>query len=210
MSEEGNQKSYNVKCVVVGDSGTGKTCIAQRLAFNNFTDNPESTIGASNFTHLIEFGDTSLKLEIWDTAGQEAYRSLNRIFYKDAKIVILTYDITNYESFKNISTIWLPQVKECVDQNAILFICGNKCDKYDEEKVKEDEAKAYADTIGAMFAQTSALQSIGIKEMFSAAGKKYLSLIGIDFQEENKNETVKLDKNKNKKKKDKDDKDGCC
>ena len=211
MSEENNQKSYNVKCVVVGDSGTGKTCIAQRLAFNNFTDNQESTIGVSNFTYLFEFGDTSLKLEIWDTAGQEAYRSLNRIFYKDAKIVILTYDITNNESFKNISTIWLPQVKECVDQNAILFICGNKCDKYDEEKVKEEDAKAYADTIGAMFAQTSALQGIGIKEMFSAAAKKYLSLIGIDFKEENNTETVKLDKNKNKKKKDKkDDKDGCC
>ena len=189
MSEENNQKSYNVKCVVVGDSGTGKTCIAQRLAFNNFTENQESTIGVSNFTYLFEFGDTSLKLEIWDTAGQEAYRSLNRIFYKDAKIVILTYDITKNESFKNISTIWLPQVKECV----------------------EEDAKAYADTIGAMFAQTSALQNIGIKEMFSAAAKKYLSLIGIDFKEENNTETVKLDKNKNKKKKDKkDDKDGCC
>ena len=97
------------------------------------------------------------------------------------------------------------------DQNAILFICRNKCDKYDEEKVKEEDAKAYADTIGAMFAQTSALQGIGIKEMFSAAAKKYLSLIGIDFKEENNTETVKLDKNKNKKKKDKkDDKDGCC
>lgn len=195
--------------MIVGDSGTGKTCIASRLAFDNFSNNPGATIGASNFTHIFTFGDTSLKLDIWDTAGQEAYRSLNKIFYKDAQIVILAYDITNENSFKNISLVWLPQVKECVDPTAIIVICGNKCDRYNEEEVKEEEAKMYAENIRGSFFQTSALQGNGINEMFAQAGKKYLSLQEVNFEEDDKEGKVKLDK-KNLKKKKEDDKDGCC
>ena len=175
---------------------------------DSFNDNPGATIGASNFNHIFNFGDTDLKLDIWDTAGQEVYRSLNRIFYKDAQIAILAYNITNENSFKNISSIWFPQVKECVDPSAIIVICGNKCDRYNEEQVKEEEAKKYAENIGASFIQTSAPRGTGIKEMFSQAGKQYLALLGVGCQEDDNKGKVKLDKKILKKKKD--DKDSCC
>ena len=141
-----------------------KTWIASRLALDSFNDNPGATIGASNFNHIFNFGDTDLKLDIWDTAGQEVYRSLNRIFYKDAQIAILAYDITNENSFKHISSIWLPQVKECVDPSAIIVICGNKCDRYNEEQVKEEEAKKYAENIGQVSYRRLRLEELGLRK----------------------------------------------
>ena len=92
-------------------------------------------------------------MEVWDTAGQEKYMALNKIFYKGSKIVIFTYDITNKQSFDSIESLWLPQVKECVDKNPVLCIAGNKVDKYNEEQVSEEIAKQYAEKIDALYKQ---------------------------------------------------------
>ena len=212
MSEHEGEKVYEAKCIVVGDPGTGKTCIVQRLAFDNFLENPDTTISASSFLHVLQYGNTTLKMEIWDTAGQELYMSLNKIFFKGAKIVILTYDITRKESFDAIETLWLKQTKECVDPNAVLCIAANKSDRYNEEQVTEDEAKQYAEKIGALYMQTSALQGTGIKELFKEVGKKYLEKIGtqIIVPDENKkdNKTI-VHLNKEKVEKEKDRK-KCC
>ena len=103
--------------------------------------------------------------------GTEAYRSLNKIFYKDAQIVILAYDITNENSFKNISLVWLPQVKECVDLTAIIVICGNKCDRYNEEEVKEEEAKLYAENIGVVSSRRLRFKEMGLMKCSHRQGK---------------------------------------
>ena len=79
MSKKKSKKTFEVKCVVVGNPGTGKTCIVQRLAFDTFIDNPESTVSAANFLETIQYGNTTLKMEVWDTAGQEKYMALNKI-----------------------------------------------------------------------------------------------------------------------------------
>ena len=171
MSKPEGGKTYEVKCVLVGNPGTGKTCIVQRLAFDNFIENPGSTVSVANFLETIQYGNITLKMEVWDTAGQEKYMALNKIFYKGSKIVILTYDITNKQSFYSIESLWLPQVKECVDPNSVLCIAANKSDKYNQQKVSEEIAKKYAETINALYKQTSALQENGIKELFNAAGQ---------------------------------------
>ena len=206
MSEQEGEKVYETKCVVVGNPGTGKTCIVQRLAFDNFLVNPDSTVSASNFLHILHYGNTTLKMEVWDTAGQELYMSLNKIFFKGAKIVILTYDITSKESFDAIDKLWLKQTMECVDPNAVLFIAANKSDRYNEEQVNEEEAKQYAEKIGVSYMQTSALEGAGIKELFREAGKKYLEKIGENIivpDETNKdNKTLQLTKEKGKEEKD--------
>ena len=103
------------KVVLLGESGVGKTCIIDRFINDNFDDNQKTT-GISTFTAKTmtfdEFQGKSVKFEIWDTAGQEKYRSLNKIFYKDARVAILVYDITNSQSFEEIRQYWSNQIKE--------------------------------------------------------------------------------------------------
>ena len=103
------------KVVLLGESGVGKTCIIARFINNTFEENLISTTGASYAGKTMtfdEFGGKSIKFEIWDTAGQEKYRSLTKIFYKDAGAAILVYDITRQDSFDEIKKYWLQQIKE--------------------------------------------------------------------------------------------------
>ena len=103
------------KVVLLGESGVGKTCIIDRFINDNFDDNQKTTGIATFIAKTMtfdEFQGKSVKFEIWDTAGQEKYRSLNTIFYKDAGVAILVYDITNSQSFEEIRQYWSNQIKE--------------------------------------------------------------------------------------------------
>jgi len=118
MKNEENLKEF--KIVLLGESGVGKTCIIKRYIKNEFNDKEFSTKCASFDTKVIKldaFNDIYIKLNIWDTAGQEKYRSISKIFYKDASAAILVYDITNKRSFEEIKEYWYNQVKECSQEN---------------------------------------------------------------------------------------------
>ena len=118
MKNEENLKEF--KIVVLGESGVGKTSIIQRYTKDKFDDAQISTKCASFDTKVIkidEFKETYIKLNIWDTAGQEKYRALSKIFYKDASAAILVYDTTNKKSFEEIKEYWYNQVKECSQKN---------------------------------------------------------------------------------------------
>ena len=154
------------KLVFIGDSGVGKTCIISRFTQGIFENNVNSTRGASYSNKIIDVNGTPLSLDIWDTAGQETYKSLTKYFYKGAKMALLVYDITRKESFDNIKSFWYDQIKEFGDEGVILGIVGNKCDMYDEEAVPEQEAREYAKSIGAIFQLTSAQNNSGINELF--------------------------------------------
>ena len=113
MAEEDTTKTCKV--VLLGESGVGKTCIIARFINNTFEDNIMSTTGASYAGKTMtfdEFNGKSIKFEIWDTAGQEKYRALTKIFYKDAGVAILVYDITRKESFEEIQKYWYNQIIE--------------------------------------------------------------------------------------------------
>ena len=113
--DEDDEGAQTCKVVLLGESGVGKTCIIARFINNTFEENLISTTGASYAGKTMtfdEFGGKSIKFEIWDTAGQEKYRSLTKIFYKDAGAAILVYDITRQDSFDEIKKYWLQQIKE--------------------------------------------------------------------------------------------------
>ena len=113
--DDDDEGAQTCKVVLLGESGVGKTCIIARFINNTFEENLISTTGASYAGKTItfdEFGGKSIKFEIWDTAGQEKYRSLTKIFYKDAGAAILVYDITRQDSFDEIKKYWLQQIKE--------------------------------------------------------------------------------------------------
>ena len=162
------------KLVFIGDSGVGKTCIISRFTQGIFENNVNSTRGASYSNKIIDVNGTPLSLDIWDTAGQETYKSLTKYFYKGAKMALLVYDITRKESFDSIKNFWYDQIKEFGDEGVILGIVGNKCDMYDDEAVPEQEAREYAKSIGAIFQLTSAQNNSGINELFKNIGAKYL------------------------------------
>ena len=177
MTEGGEEKKFpQCKVVLLGDSGVGKTCIISRYISGSFDSNSASTNGASYASKKVEYKDINktLILDIWDTAGQEKYKSLTKFFYKDAAVAILVYDISLKQSFENVKNYWYQQMQENGDKNMVLGIAGNKCDLYEEEAVPEAEAREFASSIGAIFGLTSAQNNTGINELFQDAGKKYL------------------------------------
>ncbi len=164
------------KVVLLGESGVGKTCIISRFINNTYEEGLMSSNGASYASKSVtfpEYGNKTIKLEIWDTAGQEKYRSLNQIFYKDASICILVYDVSNNDSFKAIQEYWFQQVKDSAPKNIVLGLAGNKCD-LDQEKVSEEEARNLAKEMNAIFELTSASKNIGIDHFFHNLGCKYI------------------------------------
>ena len=127
MSEDGEAKTCKV--VLLGESGVGKTCIISRYTNNTFEDNIMSTTGASYCGKAMtfdEYGGKTIKFEIWDTAGQEKYRALAKVFYKNASVVILVYDICRKESFDQLKQYWINEIKTNVAPNTSMFLFNNK------------------------------------------------------------------------------------
>ena len=119
MGDE-DDEAQTCKVVLLGESGVGKTCIIARFINNTFEENLISTTGASYAGKTMtfdEYNGKSIRFEIWDTAGQEKYRSLTKIFYKDAGAAILVYDITRKESYEEIQKYWFNQIKDHAPKN---------------------------------------------------------------------------------------------
>jgi len=190
-------KSNDCKVVLLGGSGVGKTSLITRFVSSSFNDKQSTTIGGYfiNKEIFIEKYNKDIKLNIWDTAGQERYRSLTKFFYKDAKIIIFTYDITNNDSFDELKNYWFEQLKNLSMENIVIGIAGNKSDLIEEEKVSEEDAREYASKINASFRLTSALNNIGVEELFKELIEKYIDKFGIESLI-NKDINIKITKNK--------------
>ena len=175
MASQG-PKVPGCKVVLLGDSGVGKTCIISRYISGTFEANSASTNGASYASKIVKYDNLgkTLPLDIWDTAGQEKYKALTKFFYKDAAVAILVYDITRKESFDSLKNYWLSQLQQNGGKNIVLGVAGNKCDLYEQEAVPENEAREFAESIGAIFSLTSAQNNTGINELFFCVGNKYL------------------------------------
>ncbi len=195
------------KVVLIGESGVGKTCIINQFINGKFEENLLSTLSAQFCRKNFEFpGDKRISLDIWDTAGQEKYRSLNRIFYKNAKAVVLVYDITDIKSFNEIKGYWYDQIIQNCDKHIIIVIAANKCDLYEEKEVYDEEAEEFAKSKDAFFVFTSAKNDSGIANLFENIAMKILDP-NFDFTNTEQNakekyqnrKDIKNGTNKNKK-----------
>ena len=208
---ESEGKQFNgeaIKAVLIGNSGVGKTCISQRYINESFENQPGSTLGASYFQKLLEIDGKPVRLDIWDTAGQERYRSMGKMFYKDAHIVLFIYDITDEKSFIDLKNVWYNELKKTGEKNTVLAVVGNKSDLYLNEKVEENEARKWAKEIGAIFGLVSAKTGDCINALFENVIKKYFSpdfVAEINKEKKAKNENAidinKKDEDKSQKKK---------
>ena len=186
MSNNSSKDPIRCKTILVGDSGVGKTSIIGRY-IDKFSEKEKSTIGAS-FTNKIDtINDQQILFELWDTAGQERFRSLNSIFYQDASICIMVYDITNKNSFQSLKDYWYDSVKENGNEGIIFHIAGNKIDLFENEEVKKNDIKEYCKSIGAEYSFISALENNFIDDLFKKVGEKFLNSKLNNNIEDNKN-----------------------
>jgi small GTP-binding protein len=178
---EKEQKPIEAKIVLLGDQNVGKSSIAQRFCKNLFTGQHITTIGGAYMQQKIVLSNgVTIKFHIWDTGGQERFRSMANLYYRDAAAAILTYDITNEKSFESLS-YWVEELKfKCDHENLVLCLAGNKCDvDSNDRKVQTSTGKcnfyyylAYSETHNMLFWETSAKNDIGIKELFNSIAKK--------------------------------------
>ena len=178
-----NDKPESIKVVLLGESGVGKKSLISQFTVNKFDPHRETSLSAHFASKTLDFPDLgqSIKLDIWDTVGQEKYRSLAKIFYKDAKVIIFVYDITREFSFESIKNYWYKETKENWEGTPILALVGNKIDLYSEIKVSNKEGMAFAEEIGAIFQFTSAESNFGITNLFENILKTYL-FTGFDYR----------------------------
>jgi len=168
-------KQNSIKLIIVGSVSVGKTSLLTRYATGKFQNITKSTSNASYITKKKILNNKSYDINLWDTAGQEKYRSLTKIFIKEAKIAILVYAIDNKNSFDDLN-MWLNTIKEINSDKLILGIAANKADLYKKAVVTDEEGKAYAKEIGAEWRSTSSLlDDFGIDDLVDVLFKKYIT-----------------------------------
>ena len=164
------------KIVLLGEAGVGKTSIITRYISGSFSQIVMTSTGSSFVAKKIELEDKKkVKLQIWDTAGQEKYRSLAKIFYQSAAVAVLVYDITLKKSFEQIKEYWVKEIKENAPEDIIIAIAANKSDDYLNQEVTIDEGKELAKSLDALFICTSAKLGNGIDDLFKLSGEKFLN-----------------------------------
>ena len=186
-----------LKCVLLGESSVGKSSIIRRFIDGTFyIDSLPTSIGCYS-SKEINYDKENIKIiyEIWDTAGQEKYRALNKIIYKDADVYILVYDITKKFSFEALKDYWVEEIKENSPKDSIIIIVGNKSDLYEMEEVNEDDVKTYCENINVLYKQTSAQTGEGINELFDMIGQKILINENLEKFKNNEGKNVSKFKN---------------
>ena len=167
-------KVIEAKIVLLGDVSVGKTSIASRYCKNSFNDHHINTIGGAYQQQKVVLNNGAMvKLHIWDTSGQERFRAMTNLYYRDAQVAILTYDITNESSFNSIE-FWIKELRYKVEnENMILCLVGNKCDvNINERKIMTNKGKNYANENNMIFYETSAKTGEGVKDLFVTIANK--------------------------------------
>jgi small GTP-binding protein len=161
----------NFKLLLIGDAGVGKSCITTRATKDYFDDSYVTTIGFDFFSLNIMIDEQNIKLQIWDTCGQEIYRSLISSFYRNSSLAFLVYSIDSYESFINLKN-WLNELKINSNPDIKLFLIGNKVDLINDRKIESKQGQDFANENNfSYFMETSAKDGTNVKESFIYAAK---------------------------------------
>lgn len=159
------EEKITFRSVTIGDSSVGKTCIVNQFLQDKFDPAEPNTIGTlyESFTDHRDGHD--LEIQIWDTAGQEQYRSLGPIYYRSSAAALVVFDITNRKSFEDVS-VWVSEFRSVAGENTIILLVGNKIDLPDRA-VDKEEATEWALKNNCIYMETSARNGAGIKQLFS-------------------------------------------
>ena len=163
--------NYLLKYITIGSPNVGKSQIVQRFIKNNFNPKYEVTIGVEFGEKNIEIEDKILRIQIWDTCGQEQFKSITWAYYKNCVCAIIVYDITSRDSFNEVKN-WIDDCINYSPKTVLMALIGNKCDLKDNRIISTEEGQELADKYGILFYETSALDGTNIKEIFKETGEQ--------------------------------------
>lgn len=167
------EPSHEVKVAFVGESGVGKTTIIQSFEKSDVPDQPP-TLGACFSMHVLKIDGETIRLKIWDTAGQEKFKSLAPMYYRDAQTIVLVFSVTEPDSFE-ATRLWFSQLREEFAVIPKLFLIANKIDL--PRKVDELKSRAFAEEINAVYYETSAKTHVGIQELLTLLGSEATAIV---------------------------------
>ena len=171
LPENHSKFDLSFKLIVIGDSGVGKSCLTTQATKGIFEDTYNATIGFEFFTFNVKLCGKIIKLQIWDTCGQELYRSLITNFYRNASLAIIVYSVNERKTFENID-LWHKELRTHSSPNVKVFLIGNKIDLADERKVQTEEGEKYIEQFKInKFIETSAKSGFNAKNIFIEAAK---------------------------------------
>ena len=211
LPEDYPQYDLGFKLIFIGDSSVGKSCLTAKAVKNNFEEYYQATVGFEFLTFNMKVNDKVVKLQIWDTCGQEIYKSLISNFYRNSSLAVLVYAIDNKESFNHVEN-WLNDLKSQANPDVRIFLVGNKADLEEDRKIPKEEGEKYKeDQHLDLFMETSAKTGHNARNVLVEAAK-ILYKDYLKFDENSKNEN---DPNNGKDKKklikvDPKKKKGCC
>lgn len=193
-----NDCDFTVKAVIIGDSGVGKTNILLRFCDDTFRPTYSSTIGVDFKLKVMQVHEYKIKMQIWDTAGQEKFKNIAPTFYKGSIAIILTYSIDQAHTYENIEN-WIRQIHENSSADILIFLVGNKLDMRDQRKVETSVGQKLADKYGMAFMEVSAKDGTNIQLLFDQIGEAIYERIkkadsNLPSSGNKENDVVKLEK----------------
>ena len=190
------QKEFLYKILLLGDTSVGKTCFLMRYTDNTFQEIHMSTIGLDYKLKNVQLEDGKIvKIQIWDTAGQDRFRSITKNYYKGAHGIILIYDVTDKKTYENVKA-WIEQIREEVSDNVTIILVGNKIDDLEGRKVKKEEGEKAAKEFGLSFFECSAKTGENIDLIFNELVKRTVE----QFSKSDREGGSKLNSKKKRKK----------
>ena len=157
--------NYLLKYVIVGDASVGKSNLLLRYTHGEFREEYQLTIGVEFGSNNIVINNSIYRIQIWDTAGQENFRSITRSYYKNSACALIVYDITRRVSFESLSD-WIEDCKNSSPKTVVMVLVGNKCDLAQNREVNEEEGREFAEKHGMLFFETSAKTGQNVEELF--------------------------------------------
>jgi small GTP-binding protein len=174
MTQQG-EPDYRFKVVVIGAAGSGKTAIVDQLITGQFSEETKTTIGVDYRPYRVTVRHNLVQLELWDTAGQETYKSVAKSYVRNSAGCLLVFDITNTNSFNELQ-FWLSQFRLLAESNAIVLLLGNKADRESERTVTHEAAEQFAKDHLLDYLETSALTAQNVKEAFERIARELFEL----------------------------------
>eukprot|EP00752_Nemacystus_decipiens_P001864 g1796.t1 len=165
MSRNDSPFDMQIKLLMIGDSGVGKTCLLLRYANDSFSQTFITTIGIDFKIKNIDLDSKRIKLQIWDTAGQERFRTITTSYFRGAQGILLVYDVTDKKSFNSIRN-WVAQIQQHADVAVNKILIGNKCDMEEDREVSKEEGAQLAAEYGIQFFETSAKEDKNVEKGF--------------------------------------------
>ncbi len=176
--------NYLFKYIIIGDAAVGKSNLLLRYTHGQFKQEYQLTIGVEFGAKNIEIKNKIYRIQIWDTAGQESFRSITRAYYKNSVCALIVYDISNRDSFNSISS-WIEDCRNQSPKTIFIVLVGNKSDLDDKRKVTFEEGQELAEKNNMLFFETSAKTGNNVEEIFYESAKEIAKKIEDGFYDLN-------------------------